>query len=230
MKTSTLHSCTVKNSTCTCFYTLTEEQLDLIEQNKVEVNYRKGEIICKQGTFAPHVVFLQEGLAKVYLEGENENLVLKIMPAGNLISLSSVLTDNNLFHYSALAYEDSKACLININTFRELIHINNEFAAAIIDIMCENSMQTFGRFYCLTHKQLYGRLADILLCLADRIFKNNDFELNLSRKEMAELSGMSTESVIRMLKKFKDDGIIDMEGKQLSIKNYEQLRQISEYG
>lgn len=230
MKTSTIHSCTVRNSTCTCFYTLTEDELDLIEQNKVEVNYKKGEIICKQGTFSPHVVFLQKGLVKVYLEGENENLVLKITPEGHLINLSSVLTDNNLFHYSAQAYEDSRACLIDINVFRQLIHSNNEFAASIVDILCENSMQTYGRFYCLTHKQLYGRLADILLCLADRIFKKDEFELHLSRKELAELSGMSTESVIRMLKKFKDDDIIDMKGKWLRVKNYNQLKQISDFG
>ncbi len=42
-------------------------------------------------------------------------------------------------------------------------------------------------------------MADILLCLSDRIFKNSEFDLPLSRKELAELSGMSSETVIRML-------------------------------
>ena len=41
---------------------------------------------------------------------------------------------------------------------------------------------------------------------------------------------MSTESVIRMLKKFKDDGIIEMHGKTFNISNYDLLRKISEYG
>ena len=52
----------------------------------------------------------------------------------------------------------------------------------------------------------------------------------ISRKELAELTGMSTESVIRMLKKFKDDGIIKLEGKSVNIANYDLLRKISEYG
>ena len=73
-------------------------------------------------------------------------------------------------------------------------------------------------------------MADILLCLAERIFKKEEFELNLSRKELAELTGMSTESVIRMLKKFKDDGIIELTGKRIKIANYDLLRKISEYG
>ena len=54
--------------------------------------------------------------------------------------------------------------------------------------------------------------------------------MNLSRKELAELTGMSTESVIRMLKKFKDDGIIEMNGKTVNIANYDLLLKISEYG
>jgi len=194
------------------------------------VNYKKGEVLCKHGTLAPHIIYLKEGLAKIYLEGINDSLILKIIPPGNLVGLTSILEDNNIFHYSAVTYMDSKAQLIDINVFRKIIKQNSEFASSIINILCENSLQTFGRFFCLTHKQLYGRLADILLCLAERIFKTQKFELNLSRKELAELTGMSTESVIRMLKKFKDDGIISMDGKMVDISNTELLRKISEYG
>lgn len=229
-KFSALNSCTVSNAKCICFDMLTEEEQELINKNSIEVKYKKGEVICKHGTFAPHVIYLKEGLAKIYLEGLNDSLILKIITSGNLIGLTAIMEDNNVFHYSSMAYIDSKASLIDINVFRQIVKSNAEFANSVINILCENSLQTFGRFFCLTHKQLYGRMADILLCLAERIFKENSFELNLSRKELAELTGMSTESVIRMLKKFKDDGIIKMEGKSVNIANYDLLRKISEYG
>lgn len=227
---SALNSCTVSNAKCICFDMLTKEEQKLLDENSMEVNYKKGEVLCKHGTLAPHIIYLKEGLAKIYLEGVNDSLILKIIPPGNLVGLTSILEDNNIFHYSAVTYMDSKAQLIDINVFRKIIKQNSEFASSIINILCENSLQTFGRFFCLTHKQLYGRLADILLCLAERIFKTQKFELNLSRKELAELTGMSTESVIRMLKKFKDDGIISMDGKMVDISNTELLRKISEYG
>lgn len=229
-KFSALNSCTVSNAKCICFDMLTEQEKELIEKNTINVTYKKGEVICKHGTFASHVIFLQDGLAKIFLEGLNDSLILKIITSGNLIGLTSVMEDNNVFHYSSSAYIDSKASLIDINVFRQIIKQNAEFASSIINILCENSLQTFGRFFCLTHKQLYGRMADILLCLSERIFKDRNFVLNLSRKELAELTGMSTESVIRMLKKFKDDGIITMEGKTVNVANYDLLRKISEYG
>jgi CRP/FNR family transcriptional regulator len=209
---------------------LTPEEMDLINKNSIDVRYKKGEVICKHGTFAPHIILLRDGLAKVYLEGLNDSLILKIITSGNLIGLTSINDGNNVFPYSSMAYVDSTASLIDINIFRKILKQNAEFANSIINILCENSQQTFGRFFCLTHKQLYGRMADILLCLSERIFKERTFELNLSRKELAELTGMSTESVIRMLKKFKDDGIIKMTGKSIVIANYDLLRKISEYG
>ena len=46
------------------------------------------------------------------------------------------------------------------------------------------------------HKQSFGRLADILLCLSDRVFRNEEFDLPLSRKDLSELSGLSVETVI----------------------------------
>lgn len=229
-KFSALNSCTVSNARCIGFDVLTKEEKELIEKNSIEVTYKKGEVICKHGTFAPHVIFLKDGLAKIFLEGLNDSLILKIITSGNLIGLTSVMEDNNVFHYSSTAYIESKANLIDINIFRKIIKENSEFASQVINILCENSLQTFGRFFCLTHKQLYGRMADILLCLSERIFKDRNFELNLSRKELAELTGMSTESVIRMLKKFKDDGIITLDGKNVNVANYDLLKKISEYG
>ena len=229
-KISALNSCTVSKAKCFCFEFLTNEEQELINNSSIDVRYKKGEVICKHGTFAPHVIYLKEGLAKVYLEGLNDSLILKIITSENIIGLSSISEGNNVFPYSAMTYVDSTASLIDINVFRKIINQNAKFASSIINTLCENTQQTFGRFFCLTHKQLYGRMADILLCLSERIFKDSYFELNLSRKELAELTGMSTESVIRMLKKFKDDGIIKLEGKAVNIANYDLLRKISEYG
>jgi CRP-like cAMP-binding protein len=229
-KSSSLTSCTVSNAKCICFEMLTKEELELINTNSIDVIFKKGEKISKHGTLAPHIILLTEGLAKVYLESPTCSLILKVITPGNLIGLTSVFEGNSIFHYSSKAYIDSKAILIDINIFRMVLSQNVKFANSIISILCENSIQTFGRFYCFTHKQLYGRMADILLCLSERIFKSQEFELNLSRKELAELMGMSTESVIRMLKKFKDDGKIIMNGKFLRILDYDGLRKISEYG
>ena len=76
----------------------------------------------------------------------------------------------------------------------------------------------------------HGRLADILLCLSHRIFLSDSFDLPLSRADLGDLTGMSTESVIRIMKEFKDDGLIDMHGKQIHLLDIGRLERISEFG
>ncbi|MBN2682670.1 MAG: Crp/Fnr family transcriptional regulator [Bacteroidales bacterium] len=227
---SVLNSCTVNYDTYDCFEKLSDEELKLLESNRVEVSYKKGETLCKQGTFASHIMYICKGLVKVYVENDRDSLILKILPEGNLIGLTSLYDGNNIFQYSAIAYQDSLVRLIDINIFRQLLKQNPEFANEVINILCENSIQTYGRFFCFTHKQSYGRMADILLCLACRIYKKNEFDLLLSRKELAELTGLSTERVIRIIKKFKDDGLISMDGKTFKIVDHEKLQKISDHG
>jgi len=229
-KTQEINSCTVGLEKCTCFEVLTKEQTELIDNNLVEIEFSKGETICKQGTFATHVIYITEGLVKVHMNGTQGSLILKIVPEEHLIALTALLEGNNVFPYSVTAYIDSKVKLIDITTFKKIITENAKFASEIINTLNSNTLQTFGRFYCLTNKQAYGRLADIILCLSEKIFKQQKFELLLTRKELAELSGMTTENVIRMLKKFREDGLIEMIGKTIKIKNKKLLKKISNYG
>lgn len=213
-----------------CFEQLTEEEKFEIEANSVEVIYKKGENICKQGSFASHIIYLEEGLVKSYLEGTPRDLILTITPSKRLVGLPSIFEGNLTFLYSVSSYIDSKVKLIDINTFKRLLHQNASFASKVIDILNENTAQSYGRFYCLVMKQLHGRLADILLCLSQRIFKNDTFDLPLSRTDLAELTGMSTESVIRILKDFKDNELIQMTGKSMQILDLERLQKISDFG
>lgn len=227
---SYLDSCVVRTPEGTCFDLLTEDEKKLVDDNMVEVNYKKGEMICKQGSFASKIIFLSEGLVKVYLEGSPKNLILTITPKNNLVGLPSIYEGNNTFLYSVSTYVDSWAKLIDIHIFKQLIRQNAGFAAKIIDILNENTAQAYGRFFCLTRKQLHGRLADILLCLADRIFKSEEFDLPLNRNDLADLTGMSTESVSRMMKEFKDDKLIEVSGKKINILDPERMRKISVVG
>lgn len=223
-------SCTVDHENCECFNYLTDEQRQLVEEKQRIVHYKKGEIIAKHGSFASHVIFLCDGLVKVYYESGNESLILKIVSPGNLIGLTSLQRSENIFNYTASAYVDSVAKLIDINLFKQFITENGKFAAEIINILSENTNQINSRFYGMTHRQAYGKLADLILCLAGRVFREPKFELLLTRKELAELAGMSTESAIRILKKFQDENYIKISGKTFEIVDLEGLQRVCDLG
>jgi CRP/FNR family transcriptional regulator len=223
-------SCTIGASECHCFEKLTPDQKDFLDENSVIINYQKNEILNKQGGLVSHILYMEEGLAKVFMNSKKDSLVLKLIPPGNFIGLAASSEKQNVHQYSSMAYVDSKIRQIDVSAFRELIKQNASFAKDIIDILSANSVQIYNRFFCLLNKQSYGRLADIILCLSDRIFMDKEFCLPISRKEIAELAGMRAETVIRILKKFSEENLIEINNKNVKILDYERLNQISETG
>jgi len=223
-------SCVVENQHITCFEQLTEEEKKILNDHTINIKYKKGEIIAKQGSFASHVILLTEGLVKVYLEGNPKELILKIIPSNHLITLSSIYEGNTTFLYSAATYMESTASLIDADIFKQLIRKNSKFASRIINILNENTAQLYHRFYSLTRKQSHGRVADILLCLAQGVYKSSEFNLALSRNDLADLTGLSPESVIRIFKEFKEEKLIDVRTKSIKILDFKALERISAYG
>lgn len=222
--------CTISSHNCACLDKLSDAERKLFDDNSVKIKYKKGEIICKQGGFVSQVMLMQEGLAKVYIDNGTNSLLLRIIPNGSFIGLSAVSEAHSTFPYSAKTYIDSEIIQTDVKIFKQLLSQNADFSKGVIDILSSNSVQIYGRFFCLTFKQAYGRLADIILCLSDKIFKQDDFDLPLSRKDIAELSGMSSETVVRMLKKFNEEGLIKMNGKHLEVLDVDRLQRISETG
>ncbi|NVO21153.1 MAG: Crp/Fnr family transcriptional regulator [Bacteroidetes bacterium] len=213
-----------------CFSPLTEDEVEFMNANSVTITFKKGETICKQGSFASNIMYLETGLVKVFLEGNPKNLILTITPSGHIIGLPSIFEGNNTYLYSVVTYVESVVKIIDINIFKQLMLQNASFAFRMLTIMNENMAQTYARFFCLTQKHLHGRLSDILICLSGRIFKSLKFDLPLSRNDLGELTGMSTESVIRLMKELKDDGLIEITGKSIHLLDVPRLMRISEVG
>ena len=213
-----------------CFELLTPEEKELVDSRSVLVNYKKGENICKQGSFASHIMYLEKGLVKIFLEGNPKDLILSVTPHKNLMGLQALYEGNNTFLYSISTYTESVVRLIDIQIFKQLLKQNPLFAFRIINILNESTSQSYGRFFSLTHNQLHGRLADILLCLSRKIFKAETFDLPISRSDLSDLTSMSTESVIRIMKDFKDDGIIDINNKTITLVDVPRLDRISAKG
>ncbi|MCK9413181.1 MAG: Crp/Fnr family transcriptional regulator [Prolixibacteraceae bacterium] len=230
IETKSLSHCSAFEFEKSWYDLLTEPEKLLIDENSVSIGFKKGETVCKLGAFASHIYFLEEGLVKVYLEEKNNNLILMLSTKNNLLGLAAVYDGNNKMPYSISTYTDSKLRMIDIQIFRQLLKQNSNFAYHIINLLNESTAQIYGRFYSLTQKQLHGRLADILLCLSNKIFKSRSFDLPLSRADLGDLTGMSTESVIRMMNEFKKDGLIDMECKKIELLDVARLERISEFG
>jgi len=140
------------------------------------------------------------------------------------------LTGDKVSHYSATAVVDSKACFIEINTFKELIRWNGLLACEMISYICQEELSYFRRFVNRQQKQVNGRLADALLQFRNECFHSDTCNLPLTKTEPAVLIGTTRESATRAWMEFRKDGILGVSGKVIRIMDAERLNRINVQG
>lgn len=223
-------NCDRCNDRISLFAGLSKEDVEVINDKRYEVQFRAGEIIIKQGTASSNLVFLTSGLAKEYIEGyDHRNLILEIIKPYELFGGTGIYVDNR-YHYSVSALEEVTACFVDTNSFKKLIRLNPDFSERFMNYCGSCSTRTFERFISLTQKQMHGRIADVLIYLAETVYSSQSFEIALSRQDISEFSGMSKDSAIRILKEFENEGIIEANGKSISINKMNLLMEISAKG
>jgi CRP-like cAMP-binding protein len=100
---------------------------------------------------------------------------------------------------------------------KQVITDNGQFAVKMLARISEAADKVINNTFEINNKNLRGRIAYILLDFTENIYKKNSFESPVSRKEMGQLIGMTTENVIRILSEFRKDGIIEITGKTIKI-------------
>jgi CRP-like cAMP-binding protein len=213
-----------------CFRQLLPTELDFINHYKVQIHYSMGEDVCKQGAFASSIIYVLDGLIKLSIEGpNNKSFILRIVNPAEFIGLSSLYGENT-YHYSARTLMDTTICMIEKESIKKLIRENGVFATEIIKWHCHMETHHYKKIQSLTYKQLHGRLADTLIYLCRENFGISNVFKYLTRKDLAELSAMSTEGAVRILSEFDKDGIIKLKGKDIKILDLEKLVKISKAG
>lgn len=209
---------------------LSHEEIENVLNNSNVVNFNKKEIIFRQNTRTSHIMFIKSGLVKIFKEGRNNKyIILKVALKNDFLGLLSIY-GGDTHHYSASAIQPSEICFVDINVFNKLLNQNGDFASKIIHQIANDGLFIFDRLMSQSHKQLPGRIADVILYFSQIIYKNDEFEFPFTRRELAELAGTTKESFIRTLAEFKHDKIIDLDGSRVKINSFKIVKTLSELG
>jgi CRP-like cAMP-binding protein len=213
-----------------CFQMLLPEEAEVVRASKTQVLFRKDDNLTKQGAFASYVLFIISGFVKQYLESDGtRSYNLRIIKPGEFIGLSSVFSGNT-FTYSSVAITDCQVFLVEKDAIAKVAKENGKFGFQIIKRYCEQNTNLLGTVRSLMYKQMNGRLAETLLYIDTvREDKTEIFQL-LSRKDLADFAGISTESTVKLLKIFEKDGLIELHEKDIEIVKHEALAEISRKG
>jgi len=213
-----------------CFSYLAENEVEFIRKSKTMLAFRKGENLCKQGAFASYILFIIDGVVKQYIEGDiNKSHNLRLYKTGEFVGLSAIYNENR-FNYSASALTETRVYLIEKEIMVHVLESNALFASKIIKNYCMQNNFLFTALQNIIYKQMNGRMADALLYLDNEKYQNKTIFHLLSRKDIAEFAGTSTESAVKILKSFERDNLIKLDEKEIHIIHKDKLEEISKRG
>jgi CRP/FNR family transcriptional regulator len=208
---------------------LNDCELNMLGNKSSQVQFAPGEIIIKQHAPISSVAYVKSGLVKIHVQGPIREKILNIVKAPAYLCLHSTFGDK-VNHFSITAIEKTTVCFIDRITFSNFIHDNGDFAYQIIQEMSKRELENFNNLNNNAQKQNIGRVAYALLFFAKEIYGSNSFTLPVSRQELADLTGITRESTSRIFTNFKNEEILNIEGRKISILNAPLLKQISVNG
>ncbi len=213
-----------------CFHQLNEKELELINKKKTQIIYEKGEVLFKQGAFAHHVLYVIQGLVKVYLQpGGKRNINLGLAKQGDFLGFSSVF-GNEMYTCSSTAMRESRICMIDKHALKQVLMTNSAFAMQITSRNYKFENQLLEVIKNLSYKQMQGKLASALCYLSTGELEFENVFESLTRQELADFAGITQESVVKFLKEFEREGLVKLAGKNIQILDLAKLQMISKTG
>ncbi len=209
--------CYIRSSSI--FKHLTKEDLDKLNLEKNSDSFKRGTVIYYEGSRINGCYCIQKGIIKVYKTGvDGKEQIIRFAKKGDLIGFRSVLS-KELACTTAKVIEDASVCYIPAHTFVELIKNNGTFSLELLQLACRELGEANAYITDIAQKTVRERLAEILIHLKNEfgLDENKILQIFLTREELANIVGTATESVIRLLSEFKQDQLIDLNGRKIAI-------------
>jgi len=211
------------------FRHLTLEEGNLINFKKEFRQFRRGEVLYREGSRISGFYCIHSGIIKVFKTGlDGKEQIIRFAKPGDIIAYRSVLS-NEVACTSAKVIEDCNVCFIPSDILISFVKCNPDFSYELLKLACHELGEANSFITDIAQKTVRERLAEILLVLVNDfgLDDQNYLKISLTREELSNLIGTATESVIRLLSEFKSDKLVELNGRRIKILDARGLEKIS---
>jgi len=206
--------------------TFSETEKQLLDANRSEVFFKKDEIITKQGSLATQIVFIKQGLTKSYFEYKNTQQTICMHPIHSLVGIQG-LADSNIYHCTLSALSNVSVCMFDLHTFRSIAKQNASFLFQLLNLNIAHYSLSIDRIFSLKLKEDKSKMADVLLCLAQRVYASDTFDFIFSIEELAKLTDVKPKKAQKIWTEFQESKLIRLDSGRLKILDKKSLIEIS---
>ncbi|RZL89903.1 MAG: fumarate/nitrate reduction transcriptional regulator Fnr [Variovorax sp.] len=190
---------------------------------------RRRETLFRNGERFTSLYAIRTGVFKTRVASEDgRDQVTGFQMAGEIIGLDGIV--NNQHTCDAVALEDSEVCVMPFDRIEQLSREVVALQRHVHQIMSREIVREHGVMLLLGSMRAEERLAIFLLNLVQRLhargFSRSELILRMTREEIGSYLGLTLETVSRTLSKFMEDGIVEVEKRNLRIVDADALQRI----
>ncbi len=213
------------------FEDLNQEELREAVQYMNFREYDKNDYLFFEEDAEPGIFVLVDGLVKLIKETQDgKTIIVRLVFPGDVFGWIEWGKTSPKNTYTAMAVLKSKVLYISNKDF---INLAIKYPAVAIKMTCDataNLLHTYEILKSIASGRVEERIAKVLLELADRIgIKRNGkiiIRLPLTRQDIAEMTGTTVETAIRVMSRWKKQGIINTERGYIEIINRRELERL----
>lgn len=196
---------------------------DLWKDRKMKVVKKKTDIYLEGDS--PHAVYyIKSGNVKTYKTNpDGKELIINLYKANDFFGYEAIL-ENEPYNASAIALEDTELETMPRQDFLTLLQSQRDVSAVFISLLSKQVIEKETQLLNLAYNSVRQRTAEALLKFYNQKV-DHDF-LTIPRDDLAKLVGTASESVIRVLSDFKDEGLIEIVGGKVKILSMSKLEQV----
>lgn len=207
------------------------QQLKSVDYQKSCAIYKKGQIIFHEDANPIGVYCIFSGKLKIYKIGDDgKEQIISIAQGGEMLGYRSLISETR-YPVTAEALEEVKLCVIPKTEFQRLMEESIPFTNTILKEACNELGEMTQYITNLAQKSVRQRLAVTLLKLKDIYDKSEDPKdagfINLTREDLANFVGTATETVIRLLHDFKEEKLVETQGRKIKVVDAPKLVKVA---
>jgi CRP/FNR family transcriptional regulator, polysaccharide utilization system transcription regulator len=211
------------------FKKLTEDEFARLNFEKSCAYYKKGTVVYREGSRLTGFYCVTKGIVKVFKTGiDGKEQIIRFAKKGEIIAYRSLLSQE-LACTTAKIIDEAVLCHIPYQTLLFLIQSNWQFSHHMLQIVCRELREANDYITDIAQKSVRERLAEVLLLLKENfdLDHQNTLQISLTREELANMVGTATESVIRLLSEFRQDRLIELDGRRIKFVNIPGLQKVA---
>lgn len=184
------------------------------------------DIIYNEGQNSNYIYLVIKGVVKCHkLDEQGKELTTALYKEGDLFGYTSFL-QNVPYQETATAIEDLELIGLSKRELKRMLNNNHKVTLELIQLLTDDLSGIKDQLLHMAYSSVNKKTASTILKFAKKLNRKPEDGIRISRNDLASVAGIATETLIRTMSKFKKEGLIEIEGRNIRILDIDKLRQI----